>query len=131
MYYNDLESDATMEALNWALDMLDKYEMVYPEDAAWDYTYTAFANGEAVFTCEEAYRAGDWSGEDGMEDEFGFVCFPMGPRMDHYVNYAKDNVLSFRPAMMKIRHGNSHLHITFTQIRFRGMRTTKHGKWII
>ena len=40
----------------------------------------------------EAYRAGDWSGEDGMEDEFGFVCFPMGPRMDHYVNYAKDNV---------------------------------------
>ena len=92
MYYNDLESDATMEALNWALDMLDKYEMVYPEDAAWDYTYTAFANGEAVFTCEEAYRAGDWSGEDGMEDEFGFVCFPMGPRMDHYVNYAKDNV---------------------------------------
>ena len=58
MYYNDLESDATMEALNWALDMLDKYEMVYPEDAAWDYTYTAFANGEAVFTCAEAYRAG-------------------------------------------------------------------------
>lgn len=27
-----------------------------------------------------------------MEDDFGFVCFPMGPRMDHYVNYAQDNV---------------------------------------
>ena len=58
-FYNDLESDATMEALNWALDMIDKYEMVYPEDAAWDYTYTAFANGEAVFTCAESYKAGD------------------------------------------------------------------------
>lgn len=88
-FYNDLESDATMEALNWALDMIDKYEMVYPEDAAWDYTYTAFANGEAVFTCAESYKAGDWA---DMEDDFGFVCFPMGPRMDHYVNYAQDNV---------------------------------------
>ena len=63
--------------------------MVYPEDAAWDYTYTAFANGEAVFTCAESYKAGDWA---DMEDDFGFVCFPMGPRMDHYVNYAQDNV---------------------------------------
>ena len=89
MDHNDLESDATMEALNWALDMIDKYEMVYPEDAAWDYTYTAFANGEAVFTCAESYKAGDWA---DMEDDFGFVCFPMGPRMDHYVNYAQDNV---------------------------------------
>ncbi|PXV95850.1 carbohydrate ABC transporter substrate-binding protein (CUT1 family) [Lachnotalea glycerini] len=88
-YYNALESDATLEALNWALDMIDKYEMIYPEDAEWDYTYTAFANGEAVFTCAESYKAGEWS---DMEDDFGFVCFPMGPLMDHYVNYAHDNV---------------------------------------
>jgi ABC-type glycerol-3-phosphate transport system substrate-binding protein len=88
-FYNDLESDATMEALNWALDMIDKYEMVYPEDAAWDYTYTAFQNGEAAFTCAESYKAGDWK---DMEDDFGFVCFPMGPRMDTYTNYAQDNV---------------------------------------
>ena len=31
-FYNDLESDATMEALNWALDMIDKYELTLPTD---------------------------------------------------------------------------------------------------
>lgn len=89
-YFNDLESDKTMEALNWALKMLDNYEMVYPEDAEWDYTFTAFANGEAAFTCADAYRASSWNSD--MEDDFGFVCFPMGPEMDHYVNYSQDNV---------------------------------------
>lgn len=89
-FYNTLESDETMEALNWSIDMISKYEMVYPKDSKWDYTYTAFANGEAAFTCAESYSAGDWS---KMEDDFGFVCFPMGPKMDHYVNYAQDTLV--------------------------------------
>lgn len=87
-YYNALESEATMEALNWTYDMLSKYEMVYPEDAEWDYTYTAFQNGEAVFSCSESYKAGQWS---EMEDDFGFVCFPMGPKMTDYTNVYNDN----------------------------------------
>lgn len=87
-YYNDLESEETMEALNWVLDMIGKYEMVYPEDAEWDYTYTAFANGEAVFSCAESYKAGQWS---EMEDDFGFVCFPMGPKATDYTNIYNDN----------------------------------------
>lgn len=88
-YFSNLESEETMEALNWALDMIDKYEMKYPEDAEWDYTYTAFKNGEAVFDCAEAYSAGDWA---DMEDDFGFVCFPMGPKADDYANCYNDNV---------------------------------------
>lgn len=90
VYYNDLESDATMEALNWALDMLNKYEMVYPADAEWDYCFTAFKNGEAVFEVGEVYQAGQDFGE--MEDDFGFLCFPMGPRVDGYRNYSSDNI---------------------------------------
>ena len=88
-YYNDLESDETMEALNWVLDMLGKYEMIYPEDAAWDYTFTAFVNGEAVFSCANAYQAGQWS---DMEDDFGFVCFPKGPKATDYATCYYDNV---------------------------------------
>lgn len=88
-YVNKLESDATIEALNWALDLIGKYEMVYPEDAAWDYTFTAFANGEAVFSAAEAYQAGTWT---TMEDDFGFVCFPMGPKMTDYTNCYSNNV---------------------------------------
>lgn len=88
-FVNELESDATLDALNWSLDLVDKYEMVYPEDAAWDYTFTAFKNGEAVFCSGSAYQAGSDYAE--MVDDFGFVCFPMGPNMDHYVNSATDN----------------------------------------
>lgn len=90
-YYNDLESEETMEALNWAFDMLQKYEMVYPEDAAWDYWITAYQNGEAVFTADECYRAGQFN-ENGMEDDFGFVCFPKGPKAADYTNIYADNV---------------------------------------
>ncbi len=88
-YYNDLDSNETMEALNWAVDLINKYEMVYPEDAEWDYTYTAFANGEAAFDCAEAYQAGGWN---EMEDDFGFICFPMGPNATDYVTCHNDNV---------------------------------------
>ena len=90
-YYNDLESEETMEALNWAFDMLQKYEMVYPEDAAWDYWITAYVNGEACFTADECYRAGQFN-TNGMEDDFGFVCFPKGPKASDYTNIYADNV---------------------------------------
>lgn len=88
VYYNALESDATIEALNWALDMLSKYEMIYPEDAAWDYWITAYINGEACFMADETYRAGQMA---DMEDDFGFVCFPMGPKASDYTSVYYDN----------------------------------------
>lgn len=88
-YYNDLESDETMEALNWGLKMLSIYELKKPEDAEWNYTYTAFKNGEAAFSCAECYNIGEWK---DMEDEIGFVCFPKGPRAEDYTNCYQDNV---------------------------------------
>lgn len=89
-YFLNVESDASMEALNWAWDIRTKYEMVYPEDAEWDYFITAFNNGEAAFTCGEAYQAGqDYK---DMEDDFGFVCFPKGPNATDYTNCYTDNV---------------------------------------
>ena len=87
-YYNDIESDKSLEALSWAYNMVMNYEMVYPEDAAWDYTFTAFSNGEAAFSAAEAYQAGTWK---DMEDDFGFVCFPMGPTAKDYTNCYNDN----------------------------------------
>lgn len=90
-YINKLDDDATIEALNWSMDMLDKYSKVFDEDASWDYPYTAFENGEGVFIPQEAYKAGQWS---GMEDDFGFVCFPMGPKASDYTNLYNDNVLA-------------------------------------
>lgn len=88
-YFNDLESAETIEALNWSIDVIDKYNKVFASDAAWDYAYTAFQNGEAAFMPQEAYKAGEMT---GMEDDFGFLAFPMGPQMNDYTNCYTDNV---------------------------------------
>lgn len=88
---NSLESSETMEALNWALDMWDKYDahLSYPEDAAWDYFLTAFKEGKGCFYPGELWRAKDLM--DSMEDELGFVSFPKGPQADDYVNPVADD----------------------------------------
>ena len=89
-YYNDLESNETLDALNWALRMLDTYDYPQPEGSEWDYWVEAFQNGKGAFIAGEAYQAsGDWA---NMEDDFGFVCFPKGPAADDYTNIRSDNV---------------------------------------
>lgn len=88
-YYNALESEETMEALNWALDMMSAYDYPQPEGSEWDYWKAAFVNGCGAFIAGETYQAsGDWS---EMEDDFGFVCFPMGPKATDYTNCYNDN----------------------------------------
>ena len=36
-YYNAAETDAFLEAMNWVMDMVSKYEMKAPEGAEWNY----------------------------------------------------------------------------------------------
>lgn len=99
-YVNKLESEETLEALNWAFKMLDTYRRPDPEDAQWDYCYTGFINGEAAFLADEAYNAGAYNPDDSshkfcaMVDDFGFVCFPKGPKASDYTNIYTDNVFA-------------------------------------
>ena len=67
-YVNKLESDETLEALNWALDIMAKYKYM-PEDAEWDYWKTAFPNGDGAFLVGQAYLAANEFKD--MEDDFG------------------------------------------------------------
>ncbi|MBQ7359084.1 MAG: extracellular solute-binding protein [Lachnospiraceae bacterium] len=90
-YYNRLDSQETLDALNWSLDVIGKYAKVFASDASWDYAYTAFYNGEVAFIPQQAYKAGEWK---DMEDDFGFVCFPMGPNASDYTNCYTDNVMA-------------------------------------
>ena len=87
-YINTVESDATMQALNWAIDMMDKYRYM-PEGAQWDYWKTAFVNGEGAFIAYDAYACSNEFKD--MQDDYGFVCFPMGPNATDYCNVFKDN----------------------------------------
>lgn len=88
---NALETANTMQALNWALEMWDKYDAhaSYPEDAAWDYYINAYKEAKACFYPGELWRAADLTGS--MDDELGFVCFPKGPAATDYVNPVADN----------------------------------------
>ncbi|MBQ0001895.1 MAG: extracellular solute-binding protein [Clostridiales bacterium] len=87
-YVNLTSSDATLEALNWALDMMDKYKFM-PEGAEWDYWKTSFPNGEGAFLVGQAYLSANELKD--MEDDFGFVCFPKGPNATDYTNCYTDN----------------------------------------
>lgn len=88
-YVNKLESDETLQALNWALDMMAKYKYM-PEGAEWDYWKTAFPNGDGAFLVGQAYLAANEFKD--MEDDFGFVCFPKGPNAKDYRNCYTDNI---------------------------------------
>lgn len=88
-YVYKLESDETVEALTWAVDTLNQYKLPYPEGAEWNYFEQAFLNGEAVFCTEDAYKAG--ATFSTMEDDFGFVCFPKGPKASDYMNVYSNN----------------------------------------
>ncbi|MCM1026833.1 MAG: extracellular solute-binding protein [Roseburia sp.] len=93
-YTYRLEDPETLEALNWFYELFNKYRMQDPTDAQWDYYKEAFITGKAAFCMEGAYCAGvdgQWS---TMTDEYGFVCWPKGPRMDDYMNVAAPNPLA-------------------------------------
>lgn len=60
-FINKLETNETLEALNWAVDMLAKYDYPQPDGAEWNYWQEAFVNGAGAFIAGETYQAGqDW-----------------------------------------------------------------------
>lgn len=91
LYYNAAETDAFLEAANWVMDMVKKYEMPAPEGADWNYFEPAFMNGEVAMTCHEEYVVGTFA-EPMQDDEYGFVMFPKGPQADTYLFAPQDNI---------------------------------------
>ncbi len=88
-YYNAAETDNFLEAMNWVMGIIDKYEMAAPEGAEWNYFESAFKNGEVAIQCHEEYFSGSLG---DMEDDYGFVLFPKGPKADTYQWAPTDNV---------------------------------------
>lgn len=88
-YYNAAETDPFLEAMNWAMELVKKYEMPAPEGAEWNYFESAFINGEVAIQVHEEYFSGSLA---NMEDDYGFVMFPKGPQADGYLWAPTDNV---------------------------------------
>ena len=84
-----VNSDASLEALNWAWDIEHNYARPQGDDE-WNYYVTSFAGGEAAFVTGQEYQVGgDFA---GMEDDFGFVFYPKGPKAANYQMVSQDNI---------------------------------------
>lgn len=89
-YTFEVDKPETIKALDTAQDWIEKYNKPTPEGANWDWFFSDFINGGTAFCVQQAYCAGQ--NFKGMEDDFGFVAFPMGPSKTNYVDLNQDNV---------------------------------------
>jgi len=81
-----LTDPRAVEALQFYQDLKinDKVHFTAPADAAWDYGLGQFAAGKTAM-----FMGSYWMTsmiKDSMQDEFGFVFFPMGPQATEYTS---------------------------------------------
>ncbi len=91
-YYNGMTDPNFLEAIQWAVGLIEKgYEMPQPPDSNWDWFAAAFHDGKVAIRVAEEYNSGQ--GLATMEDDFGFVLFPKGPKGGNkHAAYFSDNV---------------------------------------
>lgn len=88
-YTYRLEDPETVEGLDFAVDVLTNYKV---PNENWDDYKNFFTTGKAAFMPEDAYVGTDNGFIKDMEDDFGFICFPMGPKMSDYTNCWQNNI---------------------------------------
>ena len=92
-YYFD-QSDKTMEAWNWVSRMFKLYNKPGEEGANWDYFMSDFKNGLTAFFNNQEYDGQPNGLLADMKDDWGMVCFPLGPNGDgKYFTMNQDNML--------------------------------------
>jgi len=88
-----VNSDEALEGLAWTKDIWAKYGYQQPADGSWDYFKDAWKQGFCGFYMYQTYGGfNDNSEMADMEDEWGCVAFPKGPKGETYVNITSDNV---------------------------------------
>lgn len=89
-YVNKTSEPEFLEAMQWGRGLIDKgYEMPSGEGANWDWFISAFHDGKVAMTAAEQHRCSVWK---DMEDDYGFVMFPKGPKGDGYRTNVNENV---------------------------------------
>ncbi len=92
-FVNNCGQDQVLEALAWCAHMATSYEMPQPEGSEWNWMYTAFINGQVAFLADQEYHAQNNGTFADMTDDWGFVCFPLGPKGDgKYHTLHNDNM---------------------------------------
>ncbi|MCQ2591716.1 MAG: hypothetical protein MJ188_02940 [Treponema sp.] len=92
-FVNNVGTDQVLEALSWSAHMATTYEMPQPEGSEWNWMYAAFLNGKVAFLADQEYHAQRNGTFADMSDDWGFVCFPLGPKGDgKYRTLHNDNM---------------------------------------
>ena len=87
-----MNSEATVEALNWGKTIQANYWMHTPEGANWDWYKEAWKAGSFAFYIYQTYGGfNDNSEMADMEDEWGCVAFPVPNEGDTYIHVASEN----------------------------------------
>lgn len=77
-FYNATGEPNFLEALEWGWSLYEKgYHMPQPEGSNWDWFISTFIEGKVAMQCAEQYKVNTWK---DMEDDWGFVIFPKGPK---------------------------------------------------
>ena len=97
-YFNNAGSEQSMEAWNWVQHMWQNYQLPQPEGANWDYFRTAFINGETAFYADQEYNGQPNGNLASMTDDWGFVCFPLGPKGDGVYKTIHDSNMCVIPS---------------------------------
>jgi len=91
-YYNGMTDPAFIEAINFGKEIRQRgYWAVAPEGAEWDWGLTtAFIDGHAAMCLYGAYRSEQYG--LNMDDDFGLLFFPKGPKATDYNAFFYENV---------------------------------------
>lgn len=82
-YYNNLESPEVMEALEWATEYCkNDYELFPPGAGNYAKQNVLFQDGKVAMHVADEWEAMNYV--KNMADDFGFVCFPKGPKATQY-----------------------------------------------
>lgn len=89
-FYNATGEENFLEALQWGRDLYDEgYHMPQPEGSNWDWFIAPFKEGKVAMQCAEVWKTNNWK---DMEDDFGFVIFPKGPKGEMMTAF-QDNIV--------------------------------------
>ena len=79
-----LNEPEAIEALQFVQDLIfSKALPVPPDGSSWEWPIIEFQSGKYAMIGGEWWQAGRY--QESMEDDYGFVVYPMGPRADQYV----------------------------------------------
>lgn len=96
-----LTDDNTIEALQYLnkLQMIDKVIETVPAGSPWDYSIKQFKQGNYAMVVTGMWAAQDF--KNSMQDKFGLVPMPMGPKAANYTNPTDEISVRVIPAAVK------------------------------